>query len=203
MNHKKLMKKFDRQAKTYDRLREKEFQKRWREKLIHHAKGAVLELAVGAGGNFPYYDPGKVLTITAIDFSPKMLEKARTAAHQYHLLVEFIENDIEQLEFEENQFDTIVSTLSFCGYQKPLHMFEKISKWCKPDGQILLLEHGVSSNYFFTMLQKILDPVFVRTTGCHQNRNILELISLSPIEIQKVENYWLDVFHMVWAKPKK
>ncbi|MDR0139396.1 class I SAM-dependent methyltransferase [Metabacillus idriensis] len=203
MNNNKLIKKFDKQANTYDRIREKEIQRKWREKLMKEAKGSVLEIAVGAGGNFPYYNPEEIGKVTAVDFSPKMLEKARAAAHQYHLPVELIESDIDQLEFEENQFDTIVSTLSFCGYPEPLQTLENLSKWCKPKGQILLLEHGISSNFLFSKLQKILDPIFVRMIGCHQNRNIMELISLSPIEIQKVEHHWFDVFHLVWAKPKK
>jgi ubiquinone/menaquinone biosynthesis C-methylase UbiE len=202
MNNKRLIKKFDKQANTYDRIREKEFQKKWREKLIKEAKGSVLEVAVGAGGNFPYYNPEEIRKITAVDFSPKMLEKARVAAHLYHLPVEFIKSDIDQLVFEENQFDTIVSTLSFCGYPQPLQTLENLSKWCKPMGQILLLEHGISSNFLFSTLQKIFDPLAVRAIGCHQNRNIMELISLSPIEIQKVEHHWFDVFHLVWAKPK-
>ncbi|WP_191567351.1 class I SAM-dependent methyltransferase [Metabacillus idriensis] len=199
----KLIKKFDKQANTYDRIRGKEIQRKWREKLIKDAKGSVLEVAIGAGGNFPYYNSEEIGKITAVDFSPKMLEKARVAAHQYNLPVEIIESDIDQLEFEENQFDTIVSTLSFCGYPQPLQTLENLSKWCKPRGQILLLEHGISSNFLFSKLQKILDPIFVRMIGCHQNRNIMELISLSPIEIQKVEHHCFDVFHMVWAKPKK
>lgn len=203
MVHKKLIKKFDKQAKTYDRLRENGFQKRWREKLISDAKGSILELAVGAGGNFPYYVPEKVEKVTAVDFSPKMLEKARVVAHQYHLPVTFVKKDIELLEFEENQFDTIVSTLSFCGYEKPLQTFENISKWCKPEGQILLLEHGISSNFLFSKLQQIMNPLFVRMAGCHQKRDMMKLISLSPIEIQRTEHYWLDVFQLIWAKPIK
>ncbi|MED2974871.1 class I SAM-dependent methyltransferase [Fictibacillus sp. B-59209] len=203
MNNKKLIKKFDNQANTYDRIREKEIQRKWREKLIKVAKGSVLEVAVGAGGNFPFYNHEEIKKITAVDFSPKMLEKARVAADQYHLPVEFVESDIDQLEFEENRFDTIVSTLSFCGYLQPLQTLENLSKWCKPMGQILLLEHGISSNFLLSTLQKVLDPLAVRTIGCHQNRNIMKLISLSPIEIQKVEHHWLDVFHIVWAKPKK
>lgn len=150
MNNIKLIKKFDKQAKTYDRIREKEIQRKWREKLIKEAKGSVLEVAVGAGGNFPYYNSEEIGKITAVDFSPKMLEKARAAAHQYHLPVEMIESDIDQLEFAENQFDTIVSTLSFCGYPQPLKTLENLSKWCKPTGQILLLEHGISAPILYS-----------------------------------------------------
>ncbi|RXZ02552.1 class I SAM-dependent methyltransferase [Fictibacillus sp. S7] len=201
--NKKLIKKFNRQAETYDRLREKQFQKKWREKLIGEARGHVLELAVGAGGNFPFYRLEEIHTITAVDFSPEMLGKAEEAAQHYHLPVKFIESDIEELAFEKQQFDTVVSTLSFCGYSNPVRILENVSTWCKPHGQVLLLEHGISSNLFASTLQRALNPLAVKTVGCHQNRNIMELLNRSPLEIQKAEHHWLDVFHLIWATPRK
>ncbi|WP_244520368.1 class I SAM-dependent methyltransferase [Fictibacillus solisalsi] len=201
--NKKLIKKFNRQAQTYDRMRENQFQRKWREKLIGEAKGHVLELAVGAGGNFPFYKIEKIDTITAVDFSPEMLGKAKKAARQYHLPAAFIESDIDELFFENQQFDSIVSTLSFCGYSSPARILENVSKWCKPNGQVLLLEHGISSNFLISTLQRALDPLAVKTVGCHQNRNIMKLVNHSPLDIQKAEHHWLNVFHLIWAKPRK
>ncbi|WP_052339642.1 class I SAM-dependent methyltransferase [Gorillibacterium massiliense] len=65
---------FDKQADQYDKSRESLQQKLWRQHLIAHAKGRVLELAVGAGANFPFYPPS--VRITAADFSSAMLDKA-------------------------------------------------------------------------------------------------------------------------------
>ncbi|MDN4523051.1 class I SAM-dependent methyltransferase [Fictibacillus fluitans] len=201
--NKKLIEKFNSQAKTYDRMREKHFQQKWRKKLIGEAKGHVLELAVGAGGNFPFYRLEEIDSITAVDFSPEMLHKARKGAHLYHLPVRFIESDIEKLVFEKHKFDTVISTLSFCGYRNPLQILENVSTWCKPNGQVLLLEHGISSNFIVSKIQKAMDPFAVKTVGCHQDRNIMELISRSPLDIQKAEHHWMDVFHLIWAKPRK
>lgn len=54
MDTERLIRIFDRQATDYDRKRDDPKQRRWRQKLIGSAKGEVLELAVGAGANFPF-----------------------------------------------------------------------------------------------------------------------------------------------------
>lgn len=174
MEKDKLIRIFDNQAVQYDRRRENPMEKRRRERLIGHARGEVIELAVGAGGNFPYYPTG--VKVTAADFSEAMLKKAKQAAVHYQLDADFICTDIESMDFPDHSFDTVVSTLSFCGYENPLDVFEKVNRWCRPDGNILLMEHGISTNVIVSSLQKLMNPVLYRTLGCHQTRNIPDLI---------------------------
>lgn len=78
MEKRKLISLFDKQAVQYDKNRENPTQARWRKKLLSHARGEVLELAVGAGANFPFYPPE--IKLTAADFSEMMIEKAQLAA---------------------------------------------------------------------------------------------------------------------------
>src|SRR5699024_4845576 len=116
----KLAKKFDKQAPIYNRQRKNKSLGQWRAKLLKDADGKVLELAVGAGANFPYYSSD--VEVTAVDISPNMINFARHAAQTEQIQAEFILNDLETLDFPENSFDTIVSTLSFCGYEDPVQM---------------------------------------------------------------------------------
>lgn len=138
----KLVRIFDKQAAQYDKRREDPKQRKWREKLIGSAAGEVLEIAVGAGANFPYYPSG--VSITATDFSEGMLDKARKAAANYPLDIRFICSDTEELSFPEQSFDTVISTLSMCSYQNPMLVLRNMRRWCKPDGKLLLMEHGIS-----------------------------------------------------------
>ncbi|MBS4213836.1 MULTISPECIES: class I SAM-dependent methyltransferase [Neobacillus] len=201
MEKQKLIKIFNKQAGKYDKRREDLSQKRWRQKLLSHAEGEVLELAVGAGANFPYYTPG--VKVTATDFSSAMLEKAKQAAKNYGIQADFVSGDIEKMEFPNDSFDTIVSTLSFCSYNNPLAVLEKINHWCKPSGKILLMEHGISTNFAVSILQKTLNPLLYRFYGCHHTRNILEIIRESGMTVEKSESYWVNMVHLIWAKPKK
>src|SRR5699024_501709 len=86
-----------------------------------------------------------------------------------------------EMEFPERTFDTIVSTLSFCAYEHPISLFNQLGRWVKPDGKILLLEHGISSNLLLKQIQKGLDPVNHRIVGCHLNRDMQELMDVSRL----------------------
>ncbi len=190
---------FDRQAAQYGRRQESAAMRRWRSELLREARGSVLELAVGAGANFRYYPAG--VRVTATDFSPNMLGKAREAAQACRLDAEFMQADIDGLEFPEHSFDTIVSTLSFCSYENPLGVMKKIGRWCKPDGAILLMEHGISSHALVAAAQRLLNPILFRAIGCHHTRDIPAMIAQAGIRIVSKESHMLKMVHLLRAKP--
>ncbi|RWR05145.1 class I SAM-dependent methyltransferase [Siminovitchia fortis] len=199
MEREKLIRIFDRQAARYASNKDPSSLRRWRRQLLSHAEGEVLELAVGAGANFPYY-PAEV-KVTAADFSEEMLAEARKKASACNIQAELICTDIEKMEFSSHSFDTIVSTLSFCCYENPLDMLKKIQRWCRPDGRILLLEHGISSNFFVSSTQRALNPLLYKMIGCHQTRDILKLGRDSGLNVHRSESHWLNMFHIIWASP--
>ncbi|MCQ6562757.1 class I SAM-dependent methyltransferase [Paenibacillus mendelii] len=201
MDKEKLIRKFDNQSRVYEMRRKKQTERIWREKLIGSAKGKVLEVAVGAGANFHFYPPN--VDVTAVDFSDAMLSKAKESAIASNVQATFIQSDIESISFPENSFDTIVSTLSFCGYEHPVKVLESFCRWCKPGGQILLMEHGLSSNRLIGSSQKIIEPIFLRIVGCHLDRNMITIFQQSPIHIDHMERYKFNTVHLVWASPNK
>jgi len=56
------------------------------------------------------------------------------------------------------------------------------AEWCKPNGQILLMEHGISANLAVAAIQKALNPLLYRIYGCHHTRNIVGLIQESVLK---------------------
>ncbi|MDN4594762.1 hypothetical protein [Polycladomyces subterraneus] len=64
----------------------------------------------------------------------------------------------------------------------------------------MLMEHGLSSNLFLSFLQKALDPLAYRLVGCHQNREMMNLICSSDLVVEKVESHWAGVVNLVWAR---
>ncbi|WP_042463124.1 class I SAM-dependent methyltransferase [Neobacillus dielmonensis] len=201
MDKSKQAKLFDKQASLYERRRKDQSDKQWRQRLLGDAKGNVLELAVGAGANFSFYRTG--VNVTAVDISEKMIEKARFAAVSQDIEAHFICGDIEELDFPESLFDTVVSTLSLCSYEDPLMVLRKINHWCKQDGQILLMEHGISSNPIVSSIQKTIDPLFYRYSGCHQTRNIIKLVQQAGLNIEQLESHWINMVHLIWTRPNK
>jgi ubiquinone/menaquinone biosynthesis C-methylase UbiE len=190
---------FDKQARSYAVKRETAVLVDWRRRLLEAAEGQVLELAVGAGANFPYYPPG--VRVTAVDFSTGMLEHARKAAARSQLEVQFVCGDIEGLPLPEQGFDTVISTLSLCAYEHPLAVLKKMRRWCRPTGRILLLEHGKSTNRPLSFLQKAADPLMHRMVGCHLTRDIDALVQEAGLRVERTERCWAGMGSLIWARP--
>ena len=80
-------KRYNRIAPFYDfmeSLIERSRYSGWRQLLWSEVEGQIiLEVGVGTGKNFPFYPAGK--DITAIDFSEKMLDRAREKAKKQEL----------------------------------------------------------------------------------------------------------------------
>jgi len=55
--------------------------------------------------------------------------------------------DAANLTFEDNSFDTIVDSFGLCSFDDPVKVLIELQRVCKPDGKILLLEHGRSKTY--------------------------------------------------------
>ncbi len=199
MDKRQIRSLFDRQASYYARRIHGPRQQHWRRSILELASGEVLELAVGAGANFPYYPRG--VKVTGVDISKSMLDAARQGAARHGIDFEWKCADLEDLNFPDQSFDTIVSTLSLCCYENPSLMLHKMNRWGRPDGRILLIEHGISSNVAVSAMLKMLDPLLYRAYGCHHTRDILGLIRQSPIRIASVESYWLNTVHLIVASP--
>lgn len=198
----KLIKKYDKQVKMYENNSKNQRLNGLRNRIIKNAYGKVLEVGVGAGANFPYYDRNSV-EITGVDFSSEMIKSAKRAASNYQITAEFIQEDIDELILEENTFDCIVSTLSLCSYADPLKVLNKFNRWCRKDGSVLLMEHGLSSNPLLSLTQKMIDPLHTKISGCHCNRNINKILEESSLKIEHIERYWSEIVYLIWAKPSK
>jgi ubiquinone/menaquinone biosynthesis C-methylase UbiE len=199
MDRQSLINKFDKQAKKYNKRRKSAQANKFRQRIFQDASGKVLEVAIGSGLNFPFYS--RDIELTGLDFSHEMLKSAKNAAKDYPFHTTLIQEDVETVEFKEDSFDTIISSGSLCAYQDPLHVLNNFQKWCKPDGKILMMEHGICTNKLLAFLQKSIDPLALKVAGCHQNRNISEIVKRSRLKLFREERYLAGYLYLIWAKP--
>lgn len=173
-----------------------------RRRLIRKAVGRVLEVAVGTGKNLPYYAKyAKTCRITAIDLSPAMLEQARRRARKLGLEVDFRLGDATALDFPDHSFDTVVSSLSTCTFPDPVAALREMARVCRPEGRILLLEHGRSDREWLARWQDRRAGRHAEIIGCQWNREPLDHVRAAGLEVRSHRRLFFGILHLIEAGP--
>jgi ubiquinone/menaquinone biosynthesis C-methylase UbiE len=174
----------------------------WRNRLPAYITGhRILEVGVGTGKNFPYYPRG--VEVTAIDFSHAMLKRARKKESSHNVKVKLIGMDIQQLAFPDNYFDSIFATFVFCSVGDPVRGLQELSRVCKPNGRLCLIEHVRPDNLILGLFFDLLNPVIVRIMGANINRRTLANIHRSGWNIRAKERLFSDIVWWIEAEPIK
>jgi len=181
-------------ARLYDVLEypmEKGFSK-WRKDLLKHAKGKTLEVGIGTGKNIPYYPED--VELTGIDFSPKMIEIASKKAENYNNVSLYL-MDAESMDFENDAFDTVVTSCVFCSVPDPVQGLKEIRRVCKEGGKILMLEHVRSDNKMVGKMMDLVNPVPLHVYGANINRRTFENLLKAGFEPENINitDLWFDI----------
>jgi ubiquinone/menaquinone biosynthesis C-methylase UbiE len=156
-----------------------------REWVCSQARGEVLEVAVGTGRNLPFYPDG--IRLTGIDFSPAMLEVARTRAAELGRDIDLREADAQALPFPDASFDTVVCTLGLCGFPDDRAAIAEMHRVLRPNGTLLLLDHIGSHHKLIHLGQRLLEKLTVRMLGDYQTRRPLPLVEQAGFVIHRQE----------------
>ena len=172
---------------------------RYRERLFSHASGRVLDVACGTGVNFPYL-PDDV-DLVGIDLSEAMLARARERIAELGLDGEVRQADAADLPFEDDRFDTVISSLSTCTFPEPIAVLREMDRVCDPDGRILLLEHGRSSVGPIARFQDWWAPRHFETHGCRWNQEPADVVAEAGLEPMAVDRAMLGVLTSMVVRP--
>ncbi|GAA3650578.1 class I SAM-dependent methyltransferase [Asaccharospora irregularis] len=190
----KIRKRYNRVAAIYDLLEqpmEMMSLKEWRIEVMKELKGNVLEIGVGTGKNIEFY-PNNI-NITAIDFSVNMLQRARNKAKELGKKVDLKLMDAQNMDFEDNTFDTVFTTCVFCSVPDPIKGLMEIKRVCKKGGKIILIEHVRSEKKVIGTLMDVLNPIVVNSYGANINRKTVENVQKSGFSNIGVTNLWSDI----------
>jgi ubiquinone/menaquinone biosynthesis C-methylase UbiE len=91
--------------------------------------------------------------------------------------------------------------LSTCTFPDPIQALREMSRVCRRDGRILLVEHGRSDRGWAARYQDRRAEAHARMIGCHWNREPLELVRQAGLQVTRADRRFLGVFHSIEARP--
>jgi ubiquinone/menaquinone biosynthesis C-methylase UbiE len=118
-----------------------------------------------------------------------MLRRAKRRAADAGREVTFVEAAAEQLPFEDDSFDTVVSMAVLCTVDDPPQALREIRRVLRPGGQLLFLEHVRADEPRHSRRQDRLEGIWgVVAGGCHPNRRTLETIQEAGLDLADVQH---------------
>ncbi len=205
-NNEKIKNRYNRISKVYDLLEkpmESMSTNEWWDKIVGKIEGTkLLEVGVGTGKNLVYYP--NHLDVTGIDFSVKMLEKAKEKVVDYDN-IKLIEMDAQNMGFDDNTFDTVVTSCVFCSVPDPVAGLKEIRRVCKDNGKIIMLEHMRSSNEGIGKFMDLINFIPLHIWGANINRRTLENLEKAGFKEEniKYEDLWKDIVRLIEIRNQK
>ncbi|MFJ7698816.1 class I SAM-dependent methyltransferase [Lysinibacillus fusiformis] len=146
-------------------------------------KQKILYVGIGTGADLELIDYAKY-DITAIDYSPDMLSKAKSKFK--NTTIHFLEMDAQKMAFEDESFDYIVASLILSVVPDGSKCFGEMIRVLKKDGSILVFDKFAPKNQKITFTKKLLRS-FISMLGTDIGRNFEALINSNKqrIKIEK------------------
>jgi ubiquinone/menaquinone biosynthesis C-methylase UbiE len=177
-------------APVYDRMAqgsEKAGLRTMRQSLLGEATGRVLEIGAGTGVNLPHYDgAGESLVLTEPE--PPMIRRLQRSVRDHAAAAQILQASAEDLPFEDDSFDTVVSTLVLCGVDDQPRALREARRVLRPGGRLLFLEHVRSEDPSVARLQDRMNWLNHSIFGCDCNRPTLATIETQGFTIARVEH---------------
>jgi phosphatidylethanolamine/phosphatidyl-N-methylethanolamine N-methyltransferase len=147
----------------------------------------VLEVGVGTGINGALYPSD--CSVTGIDFSSSMLEKAHDRiARKGVRNVRLLQMDAQNMTFADDSFDIVYAPYVISVVPDPVAVTREMHRVCRPGGKIIILNHFRSKSRFGSWLEKIIAP-FTLYLGFKSDLDLpafLVQANLKPVSIEKV-----------------
>lgn len=173
--------------------------RRYRWPHFQQAHGRVLDVACGTATNAQYV-PDDTEYI-GIDVSVDMLEQAERHGDELTLGENLREMDAQELDFEDNSFETVISSLSTCTFPDPVAALSEMGRVCVPEGRVLLLEHGRSSVGPIARFQDWRADAHFEKHNCRWNQDPLAVVAESPLTVVDSSSALLGIITAIEARP--
>jgi ubiquinone/menaquinone biosynthesis C-methylase UbiE len=163
----------------------------------------VLEVACGTGivTRRPLRRLAGQGTLVATDLNQAMLDWAATRLPSDPRLT-LRAADAQALPFADASFDTVAFSFSLCTITEPEVAVAEAVRVLRPIGRLVALEHVRSPITIVRIVERLVEPLTIRSSGDHLLREPVDLVTAQGLEIVSVERFRLGVFErLVATKP--
>ena len=177
-------------AMTYDRQiarAEEAGLRAARQRLLAGATGQVIEIGGGTGANLPCYGPA-VESLTVTEPMVPMIRRLERRIQDDGYNAKVLRAPAEDLPFDDDAFDTAVSTLVLCGVDDQPRALRELRRVLRPGGRLLFFEHVRSDDPARARLQDRMNWLNRLVVCCDCNRATLSTIQQAGFTITQVEH---------------
>lgn len=161
-----------------------------RAEALRPAHGRVLEIGFGTGLNLPHY-PAAVQSLVAVEPNAGMVGRARSRLAAAPMPVEIIAGGAEAIAAPAASFDTAVSVLTLCTVGDPARVLAELRRLLRPNGRLLLLEHGLAPDAGVARWQRRLNGLErVLACGCTLDRPVAALVRAGGFGFESLRQFY-------------
>jgi ubiquinone/menaquinone biosynthesis C-methylase UbiE len=148
----------------------------------------VVELGAGTGLNLDHYTE-KVSELLLTEPEPRLAAKLRSRAGLLTPDARVVEASAEELPFDDESIDTVVSTLVLCTVQNPRRALAEVARVLRPGGSLLFAEHVRSPSPQLARWQDRFNaPWSWYACGCQCNRDTMSALRAATFEVGEVRH---------------
>ena len=202
MSNERLRRYWDKHAASYDKKMasaDRHFFGDTRDWVCSQASGDVLEVAIGTGLNLEHY-PRDGVRLTAVEWSPAMLDLARQRANRLGWTADLRQGDAQALEFADASFDTVVCTFSLCAIPDDRKAVHEMARVLRPGGLLLLADHVAAAAWPVRAVQWLVELVSMPVGGEHFRRRPLRLVEALGFTVERHDRFKLGIIERLAAR---
>jgi ubiquinone/menaquinone biosynthesis C-methylase UbiE len=193
--------KWDRASRSFDLMSAYGPEWRWKpakQRMFAMMKpdAKILFLALGTGLDIGCFPPGR--DITAIDISPKMVEKAGARVDAYDGDLRAQVMDVHDMEFADGTFDQVFTSCTFCSVPNPVEGLKSLYRVLKPGGELHMFEHTGSRLFPFSVMMHVMNPMSSKF-GPEIIRDTVANVRAAGYELTEVNHVFLDTVKTIHA----